>query len=267
MTEARLATPAVATPRSATGAICIGSDGWQALRKRARGPAPEPVAGDAQLADYARHFDVVEVRQTLRARPSTSRLQAWHAAVPAHFRFMVSVPRNLCEGRRLRDCDAAVHEFVTHLAPLGEKLGGLLFDLPQRGRADAERLHTLLAGLQAAPSPAACYVALGDGPWGCSAVREAVDTAGATVIHADALPARALPGRQVYLRVGAHAAPGAVATLRDCANRARSLAAQGASVTIVCQRSSAEQGHDSARRLRIILAELDSDRPLTAALR
>jgi uncharacterized protein YecE (DUF72 family) len=48
---------------------------------------------------------------------------------------------------RLKDVGAAVSDFMTALAPLGPRLGVVLFQLPPHFPADQERLKTFLAEL------------------------------------------------------------------------------------------------------------------------
>ncbi|APA87725.1 DUF72 domain-containing protein [Paraburkholderia sprentiae WSM5005] len=106
--------------------IHIGCAGWALSAKVA---ARFPAQG-SHLERYAQVFPTVEINSSFYRSHQPKTYARWAASVPDAFRFSVKVPRRISHELRLRDADAAVSEFVQELAPLGEKLGCLLLQLP-----------------------------------------------------------------------------------------------------------------------------------------
>jgi uncharacterized protein YecE (DUF72 family) len=74
-------------------------------------------------------------------------LAGWLAATPQGFRFSFKAPQRITHFSRLRDCDAAVFEFVAALEPVraAGKLGPVLFQLPPNFKANPPLLGAFLA--------------------------------------------------------------------------------------------------------------------------
>jgi len=72
-------------------------------------------------------------------------LAGWHAHTPASFLFAIKAWRVITHFRRLRECDAALASFLGAIAPLAEKAGPVLFQLPPHFARDAARLSDFLA--------------------------------------------------------------------------------------------------------------------------
>ncbi|MFT3964067.1 DUF72 domain-containing protein [Propionivibrio sp.] len=126
--------------------IRIGCAGWGlSARVAARFPAQ-----GSHLERYARVFSAVEINSSFYRPHQPKTYARWAASVPDAFRFSVKIPRRISHELRLRDADAAVGEFVQEVAPLGEKLGCLLLQLPPSlalDEAAARKFFSLLHSL------------------------------------------------------------------------------------------------------------------------
>jgi uncharacterized protein YecE (DUF72 family) len=91
----------------------------------------ERFAGEgSHLERYARVFNAVEINQTFYRPPRASTLARWAASVPRGFRFSVKMPRAITHEARLTRCGKALDAFLESLAPLGDRLGCVLVQLP-----------------------------------------------------------------------------------------------------------------------------------------
>ena len=138
--------------------ILIGTASWTDPEFIKAGWYPDEVKNDAEgrLRYYAEHFPMVEVNATFYALPRIGTVQAWADRTPDDFRFHVkahqvisghaSDPARLPEplrdlpyeadrrGRIRRPSremrDAVIDSMVEAIAPLGDKLGAVLLQLP-----------------------------------------------------------------------------------------------------------------------------------------
>ncbi|MCM2492829.1 DUF72 domain-containing protein [Burkholderia glumae] len=139
-----------AESRSRPGPIYVGSAGW-ALSSRV---ADSFLTEGSHLERYARVFSAVEINSSFY-RPHQPRTYArWAASVPEAFRFSVKMPRRISHELRLRDADADVSEFLAQIAPLQDKAGCLLLQLPPSlalDEATARRFFSLLRSATETP--------------------------------------------------------------------------------------------------------------------
>ncbi len=126
--------------------IFAGTSGW-AYPTWKPGFNPAAVTAKKFLEYYASRLNSVEVNYSFRTLPSAAMIAGWLAATPAGFRFGFKAPQRITHFSRLRDCDAAVAEFVAALEPvrIAGKLGPMLFQLPPNFKADPQKLATFLA--------------------------------------------------------------------------------------------------------------------------
>lgn len=82
------------------------------------------------LSRYASVFDGVEVNSTFYRRHKPSTFARWADSVPEGFRFAVKIPKEITHGRAMKDIGAPFDIFLQDTAPLGEKRGPLLCQLP-----------------------------------------------------------------------------------------------------------------------------------------
>ena len=98
------------------------------------------------LREYAERLNAVELNNTFYQQPKAERIASWLAATPADFRFVVKAQR----GGSMRAFGSAVAETVEWLtAPyrlFEERLGAVLFRVPENVRRSHYRLRALLDG-------------------------------------------------------------------------------------------------------------------------
>ena len=106
---------------------------------------PPGIKADRRLGHYASRLSACELNGTFYARPTPERLDAWAAAVPPNFRFVVKGQR----GGSIRALYASPAESVPwlteHLPRLGARLGAMLFRIPSEVARNDERLAGVLA--------------------------------------------------------------------------------------------------------------------------
>lgn len=148
------------------GRIWVGTSGWQ--YDHWTGPVYDRgLDTRARLSRYARSLYSVEINSTFYGLPSASTVAAWRNATPADFLFAVKASRYITHMKKLKDPAESVGRFFAAIEPLRDKLGPVLFQLPPRWRANADRLETFLATL-----PAGRHYAFEfrDESWHCSEI-------------------------------------------------------------------------------------------------
>ena len=100
-----------------------------------------------RLPDYARVFSTVEGNTTFYSgtpRPET--VAAWARQAPPGFRFCFKLPGALTHERRLIGVEGEAEAFLGALAPLHDRLGPVMIQLPRDfGPDELPRLEALLA--------------------------------------------------------------------------------------------------------------------------
>ncbi|QFT86746.1 hypothetical protein FIU88_17510 [Halomonas sp. THAF12] len=112
-----------------------------------RGGLYPPHGGsDDLLGDYARVFSSVEGNTTFYSgAPRAETVAAWARQAPAGFRFCFKLPSSLTHERRLVDVEAGFDDFLAALAPLHDRLGPIMVQLPRDfGAEELPRLEALL---------------------------------------------------------------------------------------------------------------------------
>ncbi len=140
--------------------LFVGTSGW-AYPTWKPGFFPQEVPSRAFLHYYAGQLTAVEVNYTFRTLPTRAQLEGWLAATPPGFRFSFKAPQRITHFARLRNCEAALDEFLASLAPASDagKLGPVLFQLPPNLKADNERLRAFLQypALHATTAPSIAF--------------------------------------------------------------------------------------------------------------
>jgi uncharacterized protein YecE (DUF72 family) len=116
----------LAAKGSGEGAVRVGCAGWSLPRAE---HACFPAAG-SHLERYAARFGAVEINSSFHRPHRPATYARWSAAVPPSFRFSVKVPKTITHELRLVDTDDLLETFLIEVSGLGEKLGGLLVQLP-----------------------------------------------------------------------------------------------------------------------------------------
>lgn len=183
------------------GAIHIGTSGW-AYDHWKGAFYPERIGSDAMLAEYARHFDTVELNSTFYRLPAAATLERWAATVPARFRFAVKASRYITHVKKLKDSPDTLAPFLERIRLLGRRLGPVLFQLPPRFRYNGARLGELLDAL---PPDLACAFELRDDSWFNEECLQRLRDHGAALCHYDlagrAPPTAELTGAFAYVRL------------------------------------------------------------------
>lgn len=100
------------------------------------------------LAEYAKHFDTVEVDSTFYRPPTPSMVMNWRERTPSGFVFAAKFPRSITHDKILTDCSSEVSEFLKAMDLLGEKLGPLLLQFPYFNKQAFARQDDFIARLE-----------------------------------------------------------------------------------------------------------------------
>lgn len=111
------------------GKLHIGTIGWS-YRFWVGDFYPHRLKSAAFLAEYAKHFDSVELDNTFYRIPSANATKAWEEQTPKGFLFSAKFPRIITHVKMLRDCETEVDTFISRMSKLQSKLGPLLLQFP-----------------------------------------------------------------------------------------------------------------------------------------
>lgn len=106
---------------------------------------PEAMPAREWLAYYATRFDTVEINNSFYRLPPPEVFAAWHAQTPPEFTFFVKGSRFVSHMKKFKDPVEPLQRFFRSVAPLREKLLGVLWQTPKNFSANAERLDAFCA--------------------------------------------------------------------------------------------------------------------------
>jgi uncharacterized protein YecE (DUF72 family) len=106
---------------------------------------PAGLRGGGLLRFYGERLSTVELNNTFYRQPSPTAVDAWLAATPPDFRFAVKAQRGGSFRALQVDPAASVPWLTGPLRRFGERLGTVLFRVPDGIRRDDDRLAALLA--------------------------------------------------------------------------------------------------------------------------
>lgn len=106
--------------------VRIGTAGW-AIPRIHRDRFPEEGGG---LERYAARLTCAEINSTFYRPHKQSTFERWRDTTPDDFRFAVKIPQAITHDARLADSEGLLADFLAMIAPLAEKLGPLLVQLP-----------------------------------------------------------------------------------------------------------------------------------------
>jgi uncharacterized protein YecE (DUF72 family) len=183
------------------GRLLVGTSGFAYLDWAPLFYPPGARGGDL-LREYAARLPAVELNNTFYQQPRPDKVAAWLAATPDDFRFVVKAPR----GGSMRAFGSAAEETVAWLTrpyrAFGERLGCVLYRVPDQVRRDDTRLRLLL---DAWPADLALTVEFQDPSWRTDEVLEALADHQASLCATDLddrdAPDLRLTGRFIYLRL------------------------------------------------------------------
>jgi uncharacterized protein YecE (DUF72 family) len=181
----------------------VGTSGWAYPEWR---PAfyPAGLPQRAFLAHYASRLSACEVNATFYRLQPEAAVTRWAEETPVAFRFAIKAHRRLTHGRSLPPQDGGaefLERFLDSIAPLGDRLGAVLIQLPPSRARDDAALGALLGCL---PRGLPFAVEFRHESWSDAGVRERVADAGGTVCVSETegrvLPALP-PGPLAYVRL------------------------------------------------------------------
>ena len=105
---------------------------------------PAGLKGDGLLAHYASRLTAVELNNTFYQQPSAAKVATWLGATPDGFRFSVKAQRG-GSWRGFRDPEPGLPWLTGPYRAFGERLGTVLFRVPDTEKRDDARLAALLA--------------------------------------------------------------------------------------------------------------------------
>jgi len=108
---------------------------------------PETIAPKDMLAYYASRLHAVELNNTFYRMPQPSMIESWKAQVPKNFRFSVKAPQSITHFRRLNNAGAQTQLMLKTVAALEDRLGAVIFRLPENMKKDLKRLEMFLKEL------------------------------------------------------------------------------------------------------------------------
>jgi uncharacterized protein YecE (DUF72 family) len=160
----------------------------------------------ALLGHYATRLSACELNNTYYQQPTAAKVDAWLAATPSDFRFAVKAQRGGSYRSLQVDPVASVPWLTESLRRFGERLGTVLFRVPDGVARSDERLAALLA---AWPRDLPLTMEFQDPSWHVDEVFSILAEAGAAICATE-LPDEPEPptlrrsGPSLYLRLRRH---------------------------------------------------------------
>lgn len=104
--------------------------------------------GRSMLERYATRFDATEINSSFYRPHQHKTYVRWADSVPLDFRFSVKLPKSISHELRLQRCAEPLDRFIGEIDGLGEKLAGILVQLPPSMAFDARTVSTFFAMLR-----------------------------------------------------------------------------------------------------------------------
>jgi uncharacterized protein YecE (DUF72 family) len=188
-----------------TGRLLVGTSGFAYPGWSPRF-YPAGLRGDALLPFYARRFSACELNNTWYQQPSEAKVHTWLAGTPPEFRFAVKAQRGGSYRSLMVDPVASVPWLTEPLRRFGERLGTVLFRVPEQLRIDTDRLAALL---DTWPADLPLTLEFQHPSWHVDEVFDAVRTHGAALCATElpedeAPPTIRVTGPFLYLRLRRH---------------------------------------------------------------
>ncbi len=167
---------------------------------------PAGLKGDGLLAHYASRLRAVELNNTFYQSPSEAKVAAWLAASPPDFRFSVKAQRGGSWRAMSGSPERGLPWLTDPIRRFGERLGTVLFRVPDTMRRDDDRLAAML---EAWPRDLPLTVELADPTWEADDSIALLRDAGAVLCATEGADDEAPPtlrrtGPFLYLRLRRH---------------------------------------------------------------
>jgi uncharacterized protein YecE (DUF72 family) len=143
---------------------------------------PADLRARDRLAYYATRLRACELNNTYYARPPAERLRGWRAATPEPFRFIVKAQKGATFRALRLDAADAIAWLTADLGALEDRLGAVLFRVPDAFALDEGRLRAILA---AWPRSIPLVIEARHPSWHVDLVFEALTEAGASLCATD----------------------------------------------------------------------------------
>ncbi|MFL5757638.1 MAG: DUF72 domain-containing protein [Chloroflexota bacterium] len=155
------------------------------------------------LREYSARLAACELNNTFYARPTVERIKGWIAATPESFRFVVKGQRGASLRALGTDASESVRWLLEPLPAFGERLGAVLFRVPDPVGRDDDRLASLL---RVWPREVPLVAEFQHASWDVDETHDALREAGAVLCATDlddqpAPPSIRVTGPFLYLRL------------------------------------------------------------------
>lgn len=128
------------------GNVRIGTSGW--VYPHWKGVYyPQDLPQKGWFGHYSRDFDTVEINNTFYRLPKPETFEHWGEVAPPDFLYTFKASRYITHIKRLKDPEASLEAFLSRARLAGKSFGPVLFQLPPRWEADAQRLEVFLQAL------------------------------------------------------------------------------------------------------------------------
>lgn len=111
---------------------------------------PDDLPQKHWLAYYARHFSTVEINNSFYRMPTASAVQGWVNNTPPGFALTLKGSRFTTHMKQLIEPEESVGRVYQMVDGLGDKLGCVLWQLPERMQVNLAKLEHFCATLQSA---------------------------------------------------------------------------------------------------------------------
>ncbi len=115
---------------------------------------PEKLPAKEMLPYYASKLPAVELNNTFYRLPQPSMIESWKSQTPETFRFCVKASQGITHFRRLKEAAGATRLMLERMSVFEDRLGAVLFRLPENLEKDLKLLETFLKQLPADPPSA-----------------------------------------------------------------------------------------------------------------
>ncbi|MDF2690165.1 MAG: hypothetical protein K0S29_20 [Gammaproteobacteria bacterium] len=105
---------------------------------------PKHLAKSKWFAYYAEHFNTVEINSSFYRFPQASTLEKWYRQAPVSFSYSLKAPRFISHYHKFIDTQRMLQDFYKLADILQEKLGCILFQLPESLSFKPELLDRIL---------------------------------------------------------------------------------------------------------------------------
>ena len=110
---------------------------------------PEKISPKDMLTYYASRLHAVELNNTFYRLPQRSMIENWKSQVPENFRFSVKASKLITHFKRLKDAGRETRLMLETVLAFEDRLGAVIFRLPDDMQKDLKRLEAFLKVLPA----------------------------------------------------------------------------------------------------------------------